>query len=97
MTAIQGNLCESVGYRQKKFQSYEELRATVRKWSLNRRIDKERSSRGDPMDCNTAESKEWATDSNNMVPGEEWNWQCYEPTQLSEAWNEDGAEEEGQK
>ena len=92
MTAIQGILCgeiqKSVEHREKEFQSYDELRSTVMKWAINKRIEKERNVRGDPMDCDAADKEDWS-----KMTEEEWNaaaaaW--YEQEQAT--WNETAGE-----
>ncbi len=67
MTALHGILCgeiqENVEYREKDFSTYEELRSTVMRWAINKKIGKEGYNRGDPMDTNQAEeqytAEEW--------------------------------------
>ena len=49
-----GEIQKSVEYREKEFKTYEELRAVVMKWAINRKIENERSQH-DPMDCNQAQ------------------------------------------
>ena len=43
MTALQGILCgeiqRNVEYRQKEFRTYEELRSTVMRWAINKKIE----------------------------------------------------------
>ena len=61
MTAIQGILCgeiqKNVEYREKDFKTYEELRSTVMKWAINKKTERDRSTRGEPMDTNQAEEQ----------------------------------------
>ena len=60
-----GEIQKSVEYREKEFKTYEELRAVVMKWAINRKIENERAQH-DPMDCNHAQGPEYS-DPN-------WNW-----------------------
>ena len=59
MTALRGMLCgeiqKSVEHREKEFKTYDEFRAVVMKWAINRKIENERAFH-DPMDCNQAQS-----------------------------------------
>ena len=59
MKALHAILCgeiqKNVEYREKEFRTYEELRSTVVKWAINKKIERERSTRGDPMDTKQAE------------------------------------------
>ena len=71
MTALRMMLCgeiqKSVEYREKEFKTYDELRAVVMKWAVNRKIENERANH-DPMDCNHAQDQQW--------PDSSWeNWQ----------------------
>ena len=72
MTALKMMLCgeiqKSVEHREKEFKTYDELRAVVMKWAINRKIENERSTH-EPMDCNQAQNWDpaWGTP-------EEWNW-----------------------
>ena len=63
MTAIHGILCgeiqKSVEHREKELQSYDELRNTVMKWAINKKIEKERNARGDPKDCDEMGEDGW--------------------------------------
>ena len=56
MIALHAILCreipKNVEYCEKDFKTYEELRSTVMRWAINKKIEKERSTRGDPMDAN---------------------------------------------
>ena len=69
MTALQRILCgeiqKNVEYREKEFRTYEELRSTVMKWAINKKIEKERFTRGDHMDTNQAEGQ---------PAGDDWTW-----------------------
>ena len=80
MTALHGILCgeiqKNVEYREKEFSTYDELRSTVMRWAINKKIEKERHTRGDPMDTNQAE---------DAYTAEEWvQWEsndCQWPTE----------------
>ena len=71
MTSLKMMLCgeiqKSVEHREKEFKTYDELRAVVMKWAINRKIENERSTH-EPLDCNPIN---W--DPNWGAP-EEWNW-----------------------
>ena len=81
MTAIQGIPCgeiqKSVEYREKEFTTYDELRSAVMKWAVNKKIEKERSIRGDPMDTSQVEKSEdaWSALSNAWETGNLGNWE----------------------
>ena len=49
-------------YSEKDFRTYEELRSTVIRWAINKKIEKERFIQGDPMDTNEAEEQHSAED-----------------------------------
>ena len=80
MTALQSILCgeipKSVEYREKDFKTYDELRSTVMRWAINKKIENERTTQGDPMECNQAEQSE------------KW-WEC--PPCGGDCWNPTGA------
>jgi len=79
MTALQGILCgqiqKNVEYCEKDFKTYEELRSTVMKWAINKNIERDRSTRGDPMDSNRAEeqslNEDWLWSDQTLSPGGE--------------------------
>ena len=64
ITALQSMLCgeilKSVEYREEQFNMYEELRATVKKWAINKNVEKERTNKGDPMDCSEVDKNQEA-------------------------------------
>ena len=68
MTALRMMLCgeiqKSVEHREKEVKTYEELRAVVMKWAINRNIENETSVH-DPMDCNQAQGADWVDPSWN--------------------------------
>ena len=73
MTALRMMLCgeiqKSVEHREKEFKTYDELRAVVTKWAVNRKIENERANH-DPMDCNPVQDNQW--------PDSTWeDWQGY--------------------
>ena len=73
-----GEIQKSVEYREKEFKTYEELRAVVMKWAINRKIENERSLH-DPMDCNQAQVPE--SPDNSWFPQNEWPMGPHEGTQ----------------
>ena len=85
MSALHAILCgeiqKNVEYREKDFKTYEELRSTVMRWAINKKIEKERSTRGDPMDTNQAEEQS---------AGDDWSW-------WDQEWTHEEIEEQGQK
>ena len=62
MTAIQALLCgeiqKHIEYREQDFRTYDELRSVVMKWAINKKIEKERLTKGDPMDCSHLEGQQ---------------------------------------
>ena len=73
---LRGEIQKNVEYREKEFRTYEELRSTVMKWAINKKIERERSTRGDPMDTNQAEEH---------PSGDDWSWWDQEwPSEESE-------------
>ena len=54
-----------------EFKTYEELRAVVMKSVINRKIENERSSQGDPVDCNHLPFASWVPAWGNP---DGWNW-----------------------
>ena len=85
MTALQSILCgkikKHVEYCEEEFKSYDELRSTVMKWAVNKKIEKDRS-KGDPMDTSAIDqidgmqawwsdvAQPWRTDE--MQSGGDW-------------------------
>ena len=58
------------------------------KWAINKKIEKERNARGDPLGCDAAgEVQEWPT------WGTEDDWQCYQQWP-DEGWKDDRGEGE---
>ena len=97
MTALQSILCgeikKHVEYREEEFKSYDELRSTVMKWAVNKKIEKDRS-RADPMDTSTIDQidgmQSWWLD--DAQP-----WQADEVQSGGEWWPEMKSEKEEPK
>ena len=76
---------KNVEYREKEFRTYEELRSTVMKWAINKKIERERSTRGDPMDTNQAE---------DHTPGDDWSGGNRQANHQTSWWEQEWPSEE---
>lgn len=48
---LRGEIQKHVEHREEDFKTYDELRSVGMKWAINKKIERERLTKGDPMDC----------------------------------------------